>query len=90
MCNKAIKMCMLKSRYNLSVCLREGEGSFIKIISVCIGDEKHALNNSCGRKPSICFAGQGVSHIHCLDSMSVSCVAPAFFPVSVLCTEFIE
>lgn len=48
------------------------------------------LNNHCGRKPTVCFAGQGVIPIHCLHSMSGSSVAPDFFPVSILCTEFTE
>lgn len=40
MSNEAVKMSMLKPRYNLCVCLLEGGGgSFIKIVSVCIGDE---------------------------------------------------
>lgn len=74
----------------MSVYWREVEGSLIKIISVRIGDEKHVLNNPCGRKPTVCFAGQGVSRTHCLDSVSGASAAPASFPVSILCTEFIE
>lgn len=74
----------------MSVYLREVEGSFIKIISVRIGDEKRVLNNPCGRKPTVCFAGQGVSRGHCPDSVSGASVAPASFPVSILCTKSIE
>ena len=74
----------------MSVYLREVEGGFTKIISLCIGDEKYMLNHPCGRKPTVCFAGQDFSHIHCLDLMSGSSVAPAFFPVFIQCTEFIE
>lgn len=74
----------------MTVYLREVEGSFIKIISVRIGDEKYVLNNPCGRKPTVCFAGQGVSCGHCPDSVSGASVAPVSFPVSVLCTKSIE
>lgn len=48
------------------------------------------LSDHCGRKRAVCFAGQGVIPIHCLHSMRGSSVAPASFPVSILCTEFIE
>lgn len=74
----------------MSVYLREVEGSFIKIISVRIGDEKCVLNNPCGRKPTVCFAGQGVSRGHCPDSVSGTSVTPASFPVSILCIKSIE
>lgn len=53
---EAIKMCILKPRRNsCSVYLREVEGGFSKIISVCVGDEKYVLSNPCGRKPTVCF-----------------------------------
>lgn len=74
----------------MTVYLREVEGSFIKIISVCVEDEKYVLNNPCGRKPTVCFAGQSVSRGHCPDSVSGASVTPASFPVSILCTKSIE
>lgn len=66
------------------------EDGFIEIISVCIRDEKYMLNNPCGQKPTVCFAGQDFSHIHCPHSVREPSVDPAFFPVSILCTELVR
>lgn len=54
----------------MSVSFRERKGGFIKIMPVCIRDEKYMLNNACGQKPTVCFVGQDVSHVHCLHSVS--------------------
>lgn len=70
----------------MCVYLREVEGGFTKIMSVCIWRWKLHAKSPRGRKPAVCFAGQNFSHIHSLDSKSGSSVLQSYFQ-SLFCAQ---